>query len=337
MREDFPGFVCPRCRGRLDEHDRGYLCDGCGIEYPVVAGIPDFRVFQDPWIGLEEDRRKARRFEERVAGVGLEEALRAYWSITPSTSPEDADRFVEHCLRARGRSEEWLDRVDETRAVASERYDRPWLDLGCGTGDLASAAASRGRRVVGVDIALRWLVVARRRPGVDVDGVRLVCACAEALPFPDARFGGVLSLGLLAHAAEPSAVAREARRVLVPGGRFDLRTVNRYTLLREPHVGAWGVGFVPRRWADAWVRLRGGDGYPHHRPLSPREVRLAMEGAGFREVRVEAAPTLEAEVERLSPAARRLRPVYEAVRRTPGVRGLLRWVTPLLEARGRRP
>jgi ubiquinone/menaquinone biosynthesis C-methylase UbiE len=363
----FPDFVCPRCKGALDARDRAHRCRACDAVYPVVAGIPDFRVFPGPWLDLEGDRDKARRLDGMVDGAGLEEALRSYWSITPSTPREEAERFVEHCLRARSRSEEWLGRLAEdgvrggwsgARTAAARGGDAgprrgpcagdaegdggapgrlPWLDLGCGTADLTAAAAAAGRPTVGVDIALRWLVVARRRPGAVAEGARLVCACAEALPFPDGSFGRGLSLGLLAHAEDPGRVLEEARRVLAPGGRVALRTVNRYTLLPEPHVGVWGVGLVPRRWADAYVRWRTGRGYRHHRPLSPRELRRAMTSAGFHDVSVEAAPTLDAEARGLSDAGRGLVPLYETARRTPGVRHAARWAAPLLEARGRRP
>lgn len=340
MTARFPPFVCPRCRGSLAETEEVYRCAPCGRLYPIVAGIPDFRVFPDPWIGLEDDRDKARGLRELVADADLEEAVRTYWSITPSTPREAAERYAAHCSRARKRSDEWLELLDGEADGDFQPFaasNRPWLDLGCGTADLAAAAASRGRRVVGVDIALRWLVVALRRREMEDHRVRLVCACAEALPFPDASFDGALSLGLLAHVSDPGAVAFEARRVLAPGAPVALRTVNRFTLLPEPHVGVWGVGFVPRRWADAYVRWRSGHRYEHHRPLSPRELGRVMRAAGFEDVVVEAAPTLEAETRHLSPVARRLVPAYEEARATPGVRHLLRWTAPILEARGRRP
>lgn len=331
----FPGYVCPRCRRAVDDRDGAFVCRSCGATYPVVAGIPDFRVFPDPWLGLEADREKAVRLARETEGMDLEEALHAYWEMTPSTSPEQAAGFVRHCLRARDRSEAWLDDVVGRRSGGGGE-GAPWLDLGTGTADLAAAATARGMPVAGVDIALRWLVVARRRPGVREGAVRLVCACAEALPFPDARFGRVLSLGLLAHAADPDAVAAEAFRVLRPGGRVDLRTVNRYSLLPEPHVGVWGVGFLPRSWADGYVRWRTGNGYGRHRPLSPREVRRTLREAGFLDVGVEAAAALDGEVAQLPGPGRRLAPVYERLRRAPVVGSLARWTAPLLEAGGRR-
>lgn len=324
-------WVCPRCRASLDDLGGGFACGRCAIHYPIVAGIPDFRVFPDPWIGLEEDRVKALRLEAATAGMSFEEAVRTYWEITPTTPRPLAERFTEHVLRAEARSAEWLAGPQGGDGHAGEG---PWLDLGCGTADVAAALSARGHSVVGIDIALRWLVIARKRPGIQ-GRVELVCCCAEHLPFPDGRFAGALSLGLLEHCTDAQAAVSEAHRVLRPGADLRLRTVNRYAL-REPHVGVLGVGFMPRRWADAYVCWRSGHRYLHHRPQSPGELRRSLRRAGFEEASVRPAHLLPSEVARLGSTGRRLARGYEWLRSTPVVRGALSWAAPLLEVRGRR-
>lgn len=325
-------YVCPRCREPVEQTATDYCCAACSRRYPVVAGIPDFRVAPDPWIGLEEDRSKARRLDQETAGLSFAASVRAYWEMTPETPRELVAHYVEHVLAAHDRSQEWLEMIAPGAEGSAD--GGVWLEVGCGTGDFLSAAVDRDIPVIGADIALRWLVVARRRTGVA--DVPLVCACAEALPFPDAAFDRVSSLGLIEHCMDPLDVSREARRVLIPGGRIDLRTVNRYSVLREPHVHVWGVGFLPRRYADRYVRWRAGVGYRHHRPVSPRELRAALQRGGFDGVRVFPARTLAAERTRLGGTAARLTPVYSAARRTPGARRLLTWIAPLLEATGGR-
>ncbi len=326
-------FVCPRCHGAVDESPGGYRCARCPASYPIVAGIPDFRVAPDPWIGLEDDREKARRLEVATTGMGFEDATRAYWAMTPTTPSPQAERFIRHVLGAAERSHEWLEERDREERRAPEG---PWLDLGCGTADLM-ASVPPTIPVVGVDIALRWLVVARKRPGVSGPGRALVSACAEALPFPPGSFARVLSLGTLEHCTDPAAAVAEGRRVLARGGTLLLRTTNRYTLLPEPHVGVWGVGFVPRRWADGYVRRWSGHRYLHHRPLSPREVRGHVAGAGFTKVGVRAATLLPSERKPLGPAARAAAATYEGLRRLPVARAALAWIAHLLEVRGEVP
>ncbi|MEZ5288224.1 MAG: methyltransferase domain-containing protein [Vicinamibacterales bacterium] len=95
------------------------------------------------------------------------------------------------------------------------------LDVACGTGVLAAAAAGRVGRsgtVTGLDPSEEMLAVARRKPSsVDWRGGR-----AEALPFDDGAFDAVVSqFGFMFFENKPRALA-EMMRVLKPGGRLAL-------------------------------------------------------------------------------------------------------------------
>ena len=322
------GFICPRCHGALANDADAFHCAACQLSFPVVLGIPDFRLEPDPWISLEDDREKARRLESRCRGASLEGMVRTYWSMTPGTPAAQAARFVQHVMTAADRSREWLGHLGEPN---DDR--QPWLDVGTGTGDLAVVVAERGHAVVGVDVAMRWLVVARRRAELAGVEAEFVCCNAEFLPFLPGTFARVTSVGTIEHCSDARRALSEARRVTAAGGDVRLRTVNRYTMLAEPHVGIWGVGFVPRPLADRYVRWRGGQGYAHHHPLSPRELRRGLTRAGFADVRVEAAPMLGSERARLGGASW-VADVYEHARRLPIARSAIRWSAPLLEAAG---
>ena len=322
--------VCPLCRGPLHRTAPVWTCAGCEREFPVVAGIPDLRVEPDPWIGLEEDREKALRLDEETRELSFSEAVHRYWDMTPSTPSELARRFTAHALTAEDRSREWL---DATGVAGDARPGDTWLDVGTGTADLAAAAPVRVR-VIGVDVALRWLVLARRRLAESGVEATLICTNGEHLPFRDGVFQRVLSLGTLEHCRDAGAVLREARRVTAPGGRIALRTVNRFTALAEPHVGLLGVGWLPRRWADAYVRMRSGQRYLHHRPLGPLELGRAMRQAGYRGVRVQAAGPLEAETRKMGRFGRSAAGMYDRLRHWPILGRTMRTVAPLLEAEG---
>ncbi|CAN5155378.1 hypothetical protein BH09GEM1_BH09GEM1_41270 [soil metagenome] len=324
-------FVCPRCRGELQSDAHEYRCDTCGATYPIVFGIPDFRVEPDPWIGFEDDRDKARRLLELTEGQDLGASVRAYWDMTPGTPTEYARRFTEYVLGGEQRSAEWLDAIGP-----APEGDAPWLEIGCASGDLIATLAGRGIRAVGVDVAMRWLVLARKRPALDDASYTLVCANGEFLPFRDATFGRVVSIGTLEHCRAAEDVISESARVLRPAGEIVIRTTNRYSALPEPHVNLWGVGLLPRSWSDKYVRARGGQGYLHHRVLSVRELLGAMVHARLAEIEVLPAALLPSDNERLGTVGRMISPLYSRARSLPVLPAIMRWFAPLLEARGRR-
>lgn len=91
-------------------------------------------------------------------------------------------------------------------------------EVGCGPGALTAELASRlgADRVRACDPSPSFVQECRQRnPGVEV-----VLARAEALPWPPASVDVVLSQLVLHFVADPEAAAREAARVLLPGGVF---------------------------------------------------------------------------------------------------------------------
>lgn len=97
-----------------------------------------------------------------------------------------------------------------------------WLDLCCGTGDmafLAEAAGVSGLRIVGVDFTMPMLSMARRRGKQGGSRVSFVQGDALVLPFADATFD-VITVGYgLRNIADPQRALAEMRRTLAPGGR----------------------------------------------------------------------------------------------------------------------
>jgi SAM-dependent methyltransferase len=216
-------FVCPVCRVEVSNDGDLYSCRQCGRHYPVILGIPDFRIAPDPWLSIAEDRAKGLALEASTRDKTFAATVETYWQMTPTTSADRAGRFTARVVAAEDRSREWLD----SEGLILSRDSSPWIDLGCGTADLAIVAA-RQRPVVAVDIAFRWLVAARRRiQERGATDVVLVCADARALPLRDAAATRVLSLGLIEHVSDHAAVLNEAHRVLSHGGDVRLRATNR--------------------------------------------------------------------------------------------------------------
>jgi demethylmenaquinone methyltransferase/2-methoxy-6-polyprenyl-1,4-benzoquinol methylase len=90
------------------------------------------------------------------------------------------------------------------------------LDVATGTGAVATELVrQKACSVVGVDQSREMLAVARGRVP---DGVRLVDAEADHLPFSDASFAGLTFTYLLRYVDDPGATLRELARVIRRGG-----------------------------------------------------------------------------------------------------------------------
>ena len=101
------------------------------------------------------------------------------------------------------------------RAISFIPEDSRTLDVACGCATNSAWLLDRGQ-YFGSDISLRGLLRAQRQ------GLNLVCADAEDLPFADRSFDAVLSTYALEHSANPAQMLREMVRVVKPGGRIVL-------------------------------------------------------------------------------------------------------------------
>ena len=108
------------------------------------------------------------------------------------------------------------------------------LDVACGTGLAAGAAAAIGARVTGVDFSPAMIVMARSlHPAA---GFRT--ADAEELPFGNGSFDAVVANFGIHHVERPERAIAEAHRVLAPGG------ILAFTFWADPRDNtAWRIIF----------------------------------------------------------------------------------------------
>jgi len=324
-------FVCPVCRGSLEADAAAYACRACDRRYPLINQIPDFRLRDDPYISIEADREKAAHLASAARTRSFEALLRYYYSITPDDPPDLAARWTAHAL-ADVEIATFLLRDAGVLEGTSPRGTL--LDVGCATGGLL-VAASRACPVVGVDIALRWLVVGQKRLEEAGLRARLVCASADRLPFDSATFQLVTCIDVLEHVADGEGMLREAHRVSAPGALMLMTANNRYAPLREPQLGIWAVGWLPRAWQPAYVAWRRPDVHRYRIVLrSARELDRMVERAGYRGGRTDPAGLIVPH--RPAPILQRGLTVYNGVRNWPIMRGCLRWVGPRLRTLARR-
>jgi SAM-dependent methyltransferase len=324
-------WCCPRCHGALDREPDHLRCHSCDAVYDVVAGIPDLRLPAAAWVDFDADKAEARRLAAGVGRTGADLARevfasRAHWSderIRTRTA-----QVVEGPARSGRELRDWLAPVAGTSGAI--------LEIGCGTGGLL-AALPPDRTAFGVDVSLVWLVVAARLLSEHGRQPVLAAAVAEALPLPDASVGSIVALDVIEHVADVPTVLKEIDRVAAPGAVFACATPNRFSLAAEPHVGVWGVGWLPRRWQPGYVQWRTGAEYRFARLLSAREARALIARHTRFDVRLEAAAVPAEEIVRFPPRRAVLARAYNRVQDVPVIRSLLLLVGPFFRIVGRVP
>lgn len=324
-------LLCPRCTTDLPWQDSGTIdCGGCGTEWPVVAGIPDLRLYPDPYIELIEDREKAEKLATASDDLDPAGLIDLYFAMTPEVPPSLAASYRRGILElGPSRAKDRLARIAGGSLLWSRRPRV--LDLGCGAGAWLPELGARAGELTGIDVALRWLVVARKVLQHQGVNARLVCGNAEALPFRRHGCDVVIASNLLEHTTSAEATLDEVFRVLDKDGYAYVATPNRFSILPEPHVGLPGLGLLPRKAADELVRRTRGvpyGGITLHGALGWVDL---VSSAGFRRVHV--APPIPGTEERatLSRPARLASRVLAAAARVPGGKTALNLVGPMLE------
>jgi hypothetical protein len=121
-------------------------------------------------------------------------------------------------------------------------------------------------------------------------------------------------------------------RVLRPGAPLFLSTPNRYSLTPEPHVGLWGIGFLPRSWANRYVRRRLGVLYDDVRTLSGPALRALLRRCFPGRARVLIPPVSARQLAAYPPAKRGLAHLYLWLRQVPVVRSIFYLFGPFFHA-----
>jgi SAM-dependent methyltransferase/uncharacterized protein YbaR (Trm112 family) len=311
-------WCCPICRGRLavEVRDTRLSCVRCGTPFDVFAGIPDLRVARPSWVNVETDREAALQLERDTRGLSLDSVVRRVFARQPHRTDAEVEYRVRQVLaspaRLRRQVQGWLRHVALTPG---------YVDVGCGPGLLLAASADDGVSGLGIDASLEWLVVARRMIEAHGGRATLCAALCEALPIPDGTAPAIASLDVIEHCADQRRHLREIDRIAAPSAPFALATPNRFSVAAEPHVGVWGVGWLPARWQQRYVHMRSGKPYEFVRLLSVPGLKRLMKRETHFDGRFIVPPIAEEEIELFAERRAKLARAYNRV----AEKRVLRW------------
>lgn len=160
-----------------------------------------------------------------------------------------------------------------TLAAAAITRETSVLDVACGPGIVACAAAEQAAHVTGIDLTPAMIDQARERQGrQQLDNLEWRVGDATRLPFADGTFDVVLTRYSFHHMPEPLLVLREMRRVCRRGGRVVVidatpaaetqAAYDRMEILRDPsHASALTLEQLRAIGQQAGLSERLIDGY----------------------------------------------------------------------------
>jgi len=271
-----PRLRCPKCGAGLCE----LACSECGVRFPKLGEIADLRVFDPPYDSKDADWQHATELLRKSSQVSLADLIVFHFQSRPGpegvTLPPDlVRRYINFKVNAREREQKQREEARSLMACLGVPVADGGLavDIGCGTGGALVVLSAEFDHVIGIDISMSNLALAKKRlEEHDVLNVTLLAGCAESLPLPDGSARYVTASDVIEHVRDQERFMRDAYRLLDADGCFRLNSPNRYTLGREVHVNVFGVGFLPRAWQSRFVQIMRGIPYEHKRPLSYREL-----------------------------------------------------------------
>lgn len=269
-------FVCPQCKATVQREGEAYVCAPCSRIYPVLFGIADFRLRGDRYLSLEQERVKARRLYEYNLSHSFEQTVAHYYSITddvPSALSKRYQAYIRNGPKQAQNSVISLGLNAETSVV---------LDAGCGTGGFLIAASKHCRRLVGVDIALRWLVICNKQLEEQCVEATLVCADIESPPFATGSFTHIVAGDLLEHVYNVEHAVAVIAGQLAPGGKLWISASNRYCVGPQASTRIWGIGFLPQVLRSSLLlKIRGVDSLRFFNLLAPFQLLRVCRSLGF--------------------------------------------------------
>jgi SAM-dependent methyltransferase len=234
----------------------------------------DFREYarQDPALAEYSDRR-VWIVECRSCGFGQPEELPCLPRFFERMYDQRwADEWIEHEFEAAYKDLIFRTILRQLDRRVGSHVPRRLLDVGAHAGRFMRLAQAAGWVVEGVEVNPKTAAHAERRTGAVVHRVSIDTVAAEGR-----RYSALTLTDVLEHIPDPVQVLKAAARVLLPGGVVAVKVPSGPAQRRKEQVlSAFDRG-RPVSLANNLV---------HVNHFSAHSLRLALEGAGFRDVTI---------------------------------------------------
>ena len=169
---------------------------------PYFGGIPAYFKY-------------AKKLSKTVTKDSLSDrAIMDYLDRVKEEFTRQADTFAVHAVKADEKVE------SRFQGAIGDAGKGVLLDVACGPGVVTAALAQNAARITAFDATPAMLEKARARcEEAGLANVKFREGDAQAMPFADATFDGIVTRLAIHHFAEPAKVMSEMYRVLKPGGR----------------------------------------------------------------------------------------------------------------------
>ncbi len=212
-------------------------------------------------------------------------AVRRYWNAHPiATDSVPYERGTLESFEALFARWE-LGMSPRRLAFLEDCAGRRLLEVGCGIAADGRFLASHGVDYQAVDLSLESLKLARKHFALKGLRSRFANADATRLPFADARFDVVLSIGALHHVPDMASACREVVRVAAPGATVRVMLYNR----RSYHYAL--VQYVVRPLLWLLLRVPFGSMFARLGPQKFRQIYEICRRHGFDAQRILSAST----------------------------------------------
>jgi len=143
------------------------------------------------------------------------------------------------------------------------------LDLGCSVGIISRALADSGANIIGIDIDRAALQEAASQ---GANSAAFATGDVGATPFPADTFDVLICSQVYEHSPSLTLLVREIHRVLKQGGVCFFSGPNRWAIMEE-HYNLPFLSWLPKAWADRYVRWSGRANEYYENPRSAGALR----------------------------------------------------------------